>query len=431
MNIDIIRNHTVKVQNGSGVILKPLSNEYLYIFTAFHVIEGLENKEISIEFDISSINYRQGINIHNIYSQEDVAIIVIDNNLREIEYIRPNTNIQNAKNIFHIGYPECRNHVGAVSSLMSLPITEIVGTIKKNYLIEYQYGIAPERDQIKGMSGGGIIDDNLQIFGLHKQSSNIDSKELLGMADFLCISCYTDLIKKHKLSPVVCFDLSDFVAFVDCVFDMSNKQIDKWLCNLNNALMFEKLNVKKACPEKIFSVLMTKGKLSKEISIDEISFKRWVAFAEYLIGMQVLLTKEFNNDDILDLFDNFHYIYLENEIDLLEVREKLDMNLIKGINQKAKLIIGGLDKHSSYIADVIPPVTKVPPNIGRKIDFDNGTFDILKGDRGLLEWITIINNSLFRDAMKHNAKELSLEDPETVQEKYKELILNKIEENEL
>ena len=37
--------------------------------------------------------------------------------------------------------------------------------------MEYGYAQAPKKDEIEGMSGGGIFDDLLRLVGLHKRSS--------------------------------------------------------------------------------------------------------------------------------------------------------------------------------------------------------------------------------------------------------------------
>ena len=46
--------------------------------------------------------------------------------------------------------------------------------------MEYGYAQVPKKDEIEGMSGGGIFDDLLRLVGLHKRSSCYDENELLG-----------------------------------------------------------------------------------------------------------------------------------------------------------------------------------------------------------------------------------------------------------
>ena len=46
MNINYLKNVTVKVNSGSGCLFQPLNSEYSYVLTAQHVIEDVEKIEI-------------------------------------------------------------------------------------------------------------------------------------------------------------------------------------------------------------------------------------------------------------------------------------------------------------------------------------------------------------------------------------------------
>ena len=52
-NYDFLRQISVKVNDGSGVIVKPCTDEYCYVFTDWHVIEHLKKEEISVEYYVS------------------------------------------------------------------------------------------------------------------------------------------------------------------------------------------------------------------------------------------------------------------------------------------------------------------------------------------------------------------------------------------
>ena len=44
---------SVKVNDGSGVIIKPCTNEYCYVFTDWHVIENIEREKICVEYYVT------------------------------------------------------------------------------------------------------------------------------------------------------------------------------------------------------------------------------------------------------------------------------------------------------------------------------------------------------------------------------------------
>lgn len=86
MNIDTIRNvHSVRVCNGSGVIVRPLEKSYLYILTNYHVLfeDDGQAKTLKFKFEKGSPLNVDNINVIGdpIYSKDkDIAIIKIDAN---------------------------------------------------------------------------------------------------------------------------------------------------------------------------------------------------------------------------------------------------------------------------------------------------------------------------------------------------------------
>ena len=111
MDKDKIRQiHTVRICDGSGVLVKPFATDYLYILTDYHVIKDKQIEEITFMFEKGSplIDLSPEI-IEIVYKEQlDVSIIKIRSiHCKEIEYLRTKTkNIGN--NLFHIGFPKCR-----------------------------------------------------------------------------------------------------------------------------------------------------------------------------------------------------------------------------------------------------------------------------------------------------------------------------------
>lgn len=61
MDKDTIRNlHTIRICNGSGVIVKPLDKSFLYILTNYHVIFSDTEKEYKLTF-----NFEKGSSLNN------------------------------------------------------------------------------------------------------------------------------------------------------------------------------------------------------------------------------------------------------------------------------------------------------------------------------------------------------------------------------
>lgn len=79
--IDQIKRLSVKVNAGSGILVKPFAGNHLFVFTAYHVIKDLDDSEIVIstasdlteEFSCTVIK-----SYHSTDTDEDAAIIEID-----------------------------------------------------------------------------------------------------------------------------------------------------------------------------------------------------------------------------------------------------------------------------------------------------------------------------------------------------------------
>lgn len=230
MKIDTIRKvHTVRVCNGSGVIVRPLDKSFIYILTNYHVLFDNDGKikDLKFKFEIGSSLNTDKINVIEspIYCKDkDIAIIKIDaKGFENIEFLRLNTCCDSAN--IHVGFPKARYNE-AVSLTMVLNIKNSNGYVNE-CLIEYEYDNLVNKDELEGMSGGGIFDENYHLVGIHKQSSNIDGNECLGKACFIPIACYKELLQETGWSPIMEFNLDNFVELTSLVFNFDDRYIQE------------------------------------------------------------------------------------------------------------------------------------------------------------------------------------------------------------
>ena len=79
--IDQIKRLSVKVNAGSGILVKPVAGNHLFVFTAYHVIKDLDDSEIviSVAFDLAEkFSCKVIKSYHSTDTEEDAAIIEID-----------------------------------------------------------------------------------------------------------------------------------------------------------------------------------------------------------------------------------------------------------------------------------------------------------------------------------------------------------------
>ena len=117
-------------------------------------------------------------------------------------------------------------------------------------------------------------------------------------------------------------------------------------------------------------------------------------------------------------FSKFHFIYSNETFDVFEAREKLDMSLLVGIREGAKLVIGGLKPGRSLKSCVLPSGTI--PTITCAEQYNE--MDIKRSGRLILQQITIANNCIFQKAV-----EKSVDDEDTTFEHFRELLKDKLQ----
>lgn len=422
MHIDTIRKvHSVRVCNGSGVIVKPLDKSFIYILTNYHVLfdnDG-KTKDLTFKFEIgSSLNIDNKNVIENpIYCKDkDIAILKIKaDGFEHVEFLRLNTCCNEAK--IHVGFPKAR-YEGTMSQTLVLEITNNNGNVNDS-LTEYEYNTSVTKYEIEGMSGGGIFDENLCLVGIHKQSSNIDENECLGKACFIPIACYKALLQEAGWSPILEFNLDNFVELTSLVFNFDDRYIQENAEMLLYDISEYKSKIENLSPLKIIGILKENRRLDESLEIDELSRDFWIDFTEFIIAMFIILDIEEQQEEfIISVFDKFHFVFSKKQFDFYDVRKELDYKLLCGMNKGAKLVVGGMAEPKTFNACIID--NRIP-NISEAGVFED--MDISRHKRQLLSTLTIINSKIFRKGVYHILDE---SEPDVSLKHYRDVLVAKI-----
>lgn len=423
MDIEKIRRyHTVHVEDGSGVIVKTYTEEYWYLLTDYHVVKDVANDKITCYFSSQSpLKDKSIVILDDLRDEElDVAIFKISpQGFGEFEYL-PICGNSKEFPYHHIGFPKHRQNREAVSDSVVLYITQTDGLVK-GHLMEYEYVHPPKKEEIEGMSGGGIYDGLLRLVGLHKQSSNDDENELLGKAAYIPIADFKKVLNSYEgWCQIQEFDLTTFETFTSQVFSFND---DICVRNAAASILMKldkyKEQIEHLSPKDVIKTLKVRHYLSEKMVIEEQSRGFWIAFSEFVIGIMVLLDFKINHEDlIIAIYDKFHFIYSNETFDVFEAREKLDMSLLVGIREGAKLVIGGLKPGRSLKSCVLPSGTI--PTITCAEQYNE--MDIKRSGRLILQQITIANNCIFQKAV-----EKSVDDEDATFEHFRELLKDKLQ----
>ena len=109
------RNITVKIQNGSGCIIQPDSDDFTYIFTAKHNVINKNIADIKVELYLldnsgkkSKIEIKNIRKIYNHYENEKDASIIVFDKLNSFEIPLIFNEIKNDNNYILCGFPNTR-----------------------------------------------------------------------------------------------------------------------------------------------------------------------------------------------------------------------------------------------------------------------------------------------------------------------------------
>lgn len=423
---DIKQKLTVRVNDGTGLLVSPLDKDILYVFTCRHVVldEGkniLPLDKITISYDESNSKQAHVFTIKSVEVSEqvdnDIAVLIVK---RDIDI--PHLYISSDRiGCFHIGFPKSRKDAeDKIGNTLVLHIAHFDSNSETD-IVEYQYDVNNKENEIKGMSGGGIFNKDCKLVGIHTQSAMHDKQEMLGKCGMIPISLFLQLIAEKKLPPVLKFDLSYFGKMVGWVFDFSRERfVDDRTAQFTSDLDQYKAIVEQWSPIRIFDVLIKKGKINEGTKLEGLDQRYWQAFTLFIVGVIALL--DLNEPDgekaIVSLYEKFHYCYSNEELDVYDVREKFEAKLVVGKIKGAYLVVGGLNKTVFY-GNYAAPKAQVPDLRKAEIIEEN---DISRSRSNVFNQMTIINNNIFETAVKDCANTIKEVTIEHYRNKLKEII---------
>lgn len=208
---DLMTAHSVKVNNGSGVLVNGMTEEYTYVLTAKHAV--LEENIVQ-KIDGSNINVKAIFK----HDDEDVdcAILIIDfqeNVSQQTQYVE---NLPDSASLVLVGYPTLRRNTKDEVKHQNGVFVESI----KNKFILSADGI-PSKEITVGMSGGGIYyidNNNPYLIGVEYEMDGADSAEHFGRLKCNTLIFYDEIIEKNKLFPLIPSFLECFSRIKDDIF---------------------------------------------------------------------------------------------------------------------------------------------------------------------------------------------------------------------
>ncbi len=282
---------SVIVDNGSGVLFQPMTEEYSYILTAKHNLyndakqgsykEPKDKDDIKITF--CDGNDKQIIDKYE-HDSLDIAILKIDKIEFESpykEFIQPN----NGYEFKFYGYPEKRRNETEKISYFDLNIGDITGfeitASNKEYF---------PKEYINGCSGGGVFKqdgDNFYLVGIEYRMDAQSEEEVEQnvRVKYIDIKAFDEIIEQDKseLTPLYPPYMKDFNLLIENIFLLIGME------NHEKKLIQDRLKLIATNLSKNLNPIVIKNKFENELlvrglSINEFSNKElWSMYLEFLV----------------------------------------------------------------------------------------------------------------------------------------------------
>lgn len=352
--------HSVIVGDGSGCLFKVNSTEYVYVLTAKHVVQDVQDIKVIHQYiDNSGHLIKQELNtIGNAFfhndPNKDAAIIKVEfiDNLKYInrhEYININNDTYEL-----IGHPDTRKGENYSYRANSLTLKNV----KEFGYIEAELEKSCTHSEIVGQSGGGImkVDGNdLLLIGIQKKMSVPDDVELLSRIDFMPLSFFDEIVNQNsnKLKEII-------PAYLECFSSLKNQVTPLVGCFLDNHISFTR-NYLRSVTDKIVGNNLT-PKFIKEFFKKRLLIYNqhenvlnnkglWLAWLEFLIIMNIYKDGSVNAENIEEIFNSHRLIFSSTENDWSMELENIVKSDFKGLQIDSKIIVS-TDK---------PPILNIIP----------------------------------------------------------------------
>lgn len=380
--------HTVKVNNGSGVIVSSLDPKVSYILTARHV---LDNKKARIvRHDGKSIKEKKTYTFQKRGATKDIdcAIIEIDAN-DELAYAPISaTPISAGDRCWMIGYPESKAQE-SLGERCKIQDGEIAFGGNPTFVMNAANG--PGKVFINGFSGSGVFIESqgeCKLVGIETRVDDpaIEYTEHLGRLRCYTLSHYQELLKKNDRPSLAPYFMSCFSRICESIFDLQYAQPESEREIRNYLINSAKEIIEKGLPKPF--ELMEKYNSSILVSSTDpchiLDAKLWTSLLEFYLIC-----------GLIDFTPTIDSSYIENSMTTRAfLYSGLDGNWIRNLKEILTFAHNNLSAHGIVVVSSPQAGPRLTPNIdllssvildiaspsafSKNLEIDNGTVVRLK-----------------------------------------------------
>lgn len=337
MNIDQARKHIVILNGGSGCIIQPMTDEYLYVLTAKHNIINNNNQITSLirfsfdnniwsKVDIPTKGFIEDEH-YFLHPDKDVAIIKIPP-ITGFDGAYRFDSINEEKNDYHLlGYPEIRrnNQPNDFEWYRQDPGVQILDP-RGSGMYEAQIPGNVTLNEVRGDSGGAIlkiVGDKIYLAGIQNKMAEED--EQLGRVRFSPLASFDEIVTSHqnKLQPILPFYLKSFSFLETDVFNLQYGILTQAKCEkLTDILRTKAASLKNSAlvPKEIRDFIKTNLPNTHQTEGYENSDKKiWALWLELFTILNIAKAKAHSIADLPDIFRKVRLFYSNTDKDYWQV----------------------------------------------------------------------------------------------------------------
>ena len=401
--IEKMEQHTVFVENGSGVLIQPMTDEYSYVLTAKHVLETPKDDDDEQQREIT---YKVADNITVIHNHTKIRVIE--------RYLHPNKDlavllipftpgltlttssamVMRGHKLTVMGCPTLRR--AQKLNPFSSHIRDITGEVKRvrEDIFEISSTEVPSLKEVRGMSGCGIFietNGDCYLSGIEVSLSGAIG-EYHGRLDGIVTTSFDEILHNHhhmgrelaEILPSHLFCLSRSIsntfAFRGAALPLVSSKARDYLHHIGRS----SITANTPAPFTLKNKLLENSLFHRHSPQQILDEDYWKSYLEYLIlGLITSNTSSITDTFISQLGARRHFLYSDTDLDWLELLPGILSIDLSSMPANSALVIA--TKSSPIQAELTVPLDRIIPNIDQdtsiKFDIGSGTRSINSNTR--------------------------------------------------
>jgi len=356
---DLIKEHTVVVDEGSGVLIQPMTGEYSYILTAKHnILVDYEDSEsatkVLADITITTIS-GDNLQVNDIYRHQslDIAVIRIDCYKTELKIYPYQGHLSSVDDIWLYGYP---GRLRLKSPLVKEWIEKYDLVLHESSLstVTFRNRESALYVEVKGFSGGGIfyvneIKGQYFLAGIENKMSS--HGEYVDRIVGIPIVAFDGLLKENNLAPLKPLHLAGFKYLSDQILPekyyehLADFEWNDFLhvINLLKTILKDQVENINISPLDILKNDIQNLKVNNQDIADLENKELWGALLELMILNSLKDNENYDdfelNTDINRLLKKYRIIYINSDKGWKANYEAIVTTKIENLDEDGKVIV--------------------------------------------------------------------------------------------